>query len=127
MSPIVLLLGAAALAAVAKKGGGGASKKVTSGTVTLKGGRTYRIDIDVSGRAVNELDHTQVAQGVQNGLGMNGARDIYVSPSIPIQASYTIDIPYDTPVVLNVAAQQQIGGLPAEYTFRGVQLLDRSN
>lgn len=121
---LFVILGVAAAAAAARNVGGSKQKKVTTGQALLKGGRSYRIELEVSGRAVNEAPNpTHVADAVRNGLGMNGGRDVYVSPSNPIQASYTLDVQYDTPVVLNVAAQQVIGGLPADYVFRSVQQL----
>jgi len=117
----VLALGLGVVAVRGRKGSGG-SKAQTSGSVTLLGGKSYRVELSVSGRAVNEAPNpAQVAEGVRNGLMMNGGYDVYASPSNPILVGYSIDVPYDTPVVLGVAATQQIGGLPAEYVFRSVQ------
>lgn len=103
--------------------GGGSSKKVTQGTATLKAGRAYRIELEVGGPALLQAaDHpSKVAQGVDNGLRMNGAYDVLVQPTIPLLVSYSIVPPGDVPVVLNVPAGQTIAGIPADYTFRSVQ------
>jgi hypothetical protein len=123
---LLILVGIAAVAAAARSGGS-AQKRQTTGTALLKGGRKYRVELEVGGRAVNEAPNlSQVVDGVRNGLVMNGATDVFVaplSPSQPIHASYTLAVQYDTPVVLGVAAQQMIGGLPADYVFRSVQQL----
>lgn len=122
MAPGLILAAGVAAIALAGRKSGGAKKPQTTGTATLKGGKSYRIELSVSGRAVNEAANpAHVAEGVRNGLMMNGAYDVYASPSNPILVSYSLDVPYDTPVVLGVAATQQIGGLPAEYVFRSVQ------
>ena len=104
-------------------GGGGAGKKQTQGTAMLKAGRAYRIELEVSGPALLQAaDHpSKVAQGVDNGLRMNGAYDVLVQPTIPLLVSYSIVPGGDTPVVLNVPAEQVIAGIPANYTFRAVQ------
>lgn len=112
----------AALAALIFSGssGGSRSKKVTTGTAMLKGGRAYRIELEVSGQALNSKP-TEVAQGVDNGLRMNGAYDVLVQPTIPLLVSYSIVPAGDVPIVLNVPAQQTIGGMAADYTFRSVE------
>jgi hypothetical protein len=113
-------LGVVAKAARGVKGGS-AQKRITSGTVQLKGGRTYRIELEVSGPALSGTNAPQVAQAIGNGLSQNGGYDVYVSPTVPVQASYSIDLVYETPMVLNVPMTQQLAGMPADYTFRAVQ------
>jgi hypothetical protein len=114
------LLAALAAFLFAPKKSGGSSAKVTEGTAFLFAGKTYRIELEVNGPALlaNPLG---VAQGIDNGLRMAGAYDVLVQPSIPLMASYSLVPAGDLPVVLNVAAQQTIGGIAAEYTFRSVQ------
>ena len=100
-------------------------KRITQGTAQLKAGRSYRIELEVSGAAQTQAaDHpSKVAQGVDNGLRMAGAYDVLIQPTIPLQVSYSIVPAGDLPIVLNVPATQNIGGIPADYTFRSVQQL----
>ncbi len=112
----------AAFAAYMFASGSGAKKKVTKGTALMRAGRTYRIEISVDGDAVRKAPNpSDVARGLDNGLRMAGAYDVMVQPTIPLLASYSIRVPGDLPVVLDVPVQQSIGGLAGEYTFRSVQ------
>jgi hypothetical protein len=52
---------------------------------------------------------------------MAGAYDVYISPTVPLQVSYSLVAQGDLPIVLNVPTTQSIGGIPADYTFRSVQ------
>ena len=113
----------AALAAILfaqSSGGSRASKKITQGTALLKGGRAYRIELEVSGPALIG-NPTGVAQGIDNGLRMAGSYDVLVQPTIPLQVSYSIVPAGDVPIVLHVPVQQTMGGVAADYTFRSVQ------
>jgi hypothetical protein len=113
----------AALVFTQGSGGRGSSKKITQGTAMLKAGRAYRIELEVGGPALLQAaDHpSKVAQGVDNGLRMNGAYDVLVQPTIPLLVSYSLVPAGDVPIVLNVPASQMIAGIPADYTFRSVE------
>jgi X-X-X-Leu-X-X-Gly heptad repeat protein len=100
----------------------GGSRKITTGTAQLKAGKAYRIELEVDGPAVRQAPNpADVARGLDNGLRMAGAYDVMVSPTFPLKASYSLLMPGDLPIVLNVGAQQTIGGLQGTYTFRSVQ------
>lgn len=102
--------------------GAGGQRKITSGTAQLKAGKAYRFELEVDGPAVrNAPNPADVARGLDNGLRMAGAYDVMVSPTFPLRASYSLVMPGDLPVVLNVPATQAIGGLQGQYTFRSVQ------
>lgn len=97
--------------------------KIESGTAQLRAGKTYRIEIDLDGAALRAKPQ-EVAQGLDNGLRMGGAYDVLIQPSIPLRASYSMLMPGDLPVVLDVPVSQSIGGVPGEYTFRSVQEIE---
>lgn len=104
---------------------GGGKAKVSQGTAQLRAGKAYRIEMDVDGDAVR-ANPSDVARGLDNGLRMAGAYDVMVQPTIPLLVSYSMHMPGDLPIVLNVPAQQTIGGLNAVYTFRSVQEINVS-
>lgn len=116
------IFAAVAAYAFSQAGSGGSKRKITTGAAQLRAGRAYRFEIALDGDAVRKAANpTQVAQGLDNGLRMSGAYDVLVQPTIPILASYSLQMPGDLPIVLNVPATQAIGGLSGQYTFLSVQ------
>lgn len=114
---------AAALLVLAIAGAGEGSsskKKIKSGTAKLKANRAYRIELQVS-TPLLQSDPQSIVVAMDNGLRMAGAYDVLVEPSIPLRVQYSIILPGDLPIVLNVPAQQSIGGVAGEYTFLSVQ------
>ena len=97
-----------------------ARPKVTTGTAMLIEGKAYRVEIEVSGPAVN-ANPQLIAYNIQASLLGAGAYNVLVQPRIPLLVTYSIVAAGTTPVVLNVAAQQAIGAVSADYTFRSVQ------
>jgi hypothetical protein len=99
------------------------SPKVTTGTALLEQGKAYRIELEVGGPALQAAGRhpSDVAIAMDNGLRMAGAYDVTVTPSMPLWVTYSLVAQGTTPVVLNIAAQQKIGGIDADYTFRSVQ------
>lgn len=114
---------AAALAAfIFSQAGNGQKRKQTTGTAQLKTGKAYRFEMTVDGDAVRKAPNpADVARGLDNGLRMAGAYDVLVSPSMPLLVSYSMLMPGDLTVVLNVPATQSIGGLQGVYTFTAIQ------
>lgn len=123
----------AALAAIVFSQGGGNSssssggtrKKYTTGTAPMKAGLAYRIELEVTGAAL-QANPVGVAQGIDNGLRMAGAYDVLIQPTFPLLVSYSFVPAGDLPVVLNVPVQQTIGGVPGLYTFKSIQQIDRA-
>ena len=114
---------AAALLVLAIAGAGEGSsskKKIKSGTAKLKANRAYSIELQVS-TPLLQSDPQSIVVAMDNGLRMAGAYDVLVEPSIPLRVQYSIILPGDLPIVLNVPAQQSIGGVAGEYTFLSVQ------
>lgn len=113
------LLGVVIVAATQKKTNPPA---VTSGTAQLRKGRTYRLQLSLRGGITDDPSRRpDVALAMQNGLGMAGAYDIYVAPTIPMLVEYSLVAEGDTPVVMNAPVQQAIGGVTAEYSFTRIQ------
>lgn len=124
--PTLGLIVAGVIAWMFSTNGGGkkaAPSKVTTGTAMLKQGKAYRIELEVGGPALQSAGRhpSDVAIAIDNGLRMAGAYDVIVQPSMPLWVTYSLVAQGTTPVVLNVAAQQAIGGIQADYTFRSVQ------
>lgn len=117
MQYLLAALAALIFAGVGKNKG---SKKVTSGTAQLKANRAYRIELQYNSPLL-QTQPQQVAQGLDNGLRMAGAYDVLVQPTIPLLISYSIIVPGDLPIVLNVPAEQTIAGYAGQYTFLSVQ------
>jgi hypothetical protein len=115
-------IAAAVVAFLFSRAGAGNGRKVTKGTAQLKAGKAYRFEMTVDGDAVRKAPNpSDVARGLDNGLRMAGAYDVMVQPTIPLLVSYSMQMPGDLPVVLNVPASQTIGGLAGVYTFTSIQ------
>jgi hypothetical protein len=123
MNLLIPLIAAVVVAATRKPKTPKPFPVVTEGSAFLEQGKTYRIELEVGGPALTSAaDHPSiVAQGVDAGLRMAGAYNVYISPTTPLQISYSLVAQGSTPVVLNVPTTQLVTGIPADYTFRSVQ------
>lgn len=102
--------------------GQGTRRKATQGTVQLRAGRTYRFELSLDGDVVRKSSNpSDVARGLDAGLRQAGGYDVLVQPTIPIQASYSMRIAGNLPVVLNVPTTQAVGGIVGQYTFTAIQ------